>query len=243
MVRRMVRARRRGGFTLLELLVVIAIIVIATGLAMPTIGKFMRAQRLVQTGRMVQSTFNDARRAAITQRARHYVFLGKIRAFGGVGTDVYALHIYREGFGWEPGEPTKLPTAVQPVCDAAGSDVLKGCKLKVQDWTNGLPAADNSDSAGIFDVTKKPVSGVPVHELRKDGTIQPKNGAVSVAIPDANLYDLNVNIDPGTYNANTQADMQFIQVGEPSKMLFLSIDMNTGRVRFRVVDIEAVTGA
>jgi hypothetical protein len=82
---------------------------------------------------------------------------------------------------------------------------------------------------------------VPVFEFRKDGTLFPRNGAFDVIPSDPDLYDLNVIKD---YTPpNTPADIVLKQLGESSKRCFIDIDINTGRVRFRVVETEQQAGS
>jgi type II secretory pathway pseudopilin PulG len=244
----------------MELLVVVAIIAIATAMAMPTISKFMKGQRLNQAGRMIQSAFSEARGASITQRADHYVFIGRIHAAGGVGNDIYALHVFRKGVGWEPGNPTLLPSSVQPLLDNSTPPLILGCHLKLQDWTEGLPPATGgqwgSNTTGVSDANSNPFTNNdvkatwPYHQLRKDGTIALRSNC-RPSTPPPDLYDLNVPVLPGLYSkgkflsdeANKcWADIALEQIGETSKMCYVSIDQNTGRVRFRVVEGEDLTG-
>lgn len=259
----MTARRRQHGFTLMELLVVVAIIALATAMAMPSIAKFMKGQKLAQSGRIIQTMFSQARGASITQRADHYVFIGRIRAPGGVGNDVYAFHVFRKGVGWEPGNPTILPSSVEPLFDPATQQLL-GCHLKIQDWTEGLPPAQGGswggNTAGVSDAASNPFqnldvkNGTAYHQLRKDGTIAPKGACRGSTVPpDGALYDLNVLVAPGAFSETTFrtsdsankpfADIALRQVGETSKMCFISIDFNTGRVRFRVVEGENLAGS
>src|SRR5579872_2224885 len=141
------RHDKKKGFTLIELLVVVGIIIMATAMALPAINQFLKGQKLTQAGRLVQSAFAEARRAAITQRSRHWIFMGVIRG-GGNSPDIYALAHYREGQGWDTKQVVKLPSSIQPCFgntlgvpaeDQGWVNPTFGCGFLVQDWTDGLP--------------------------------------------------------------------------------------------------------
>jgi prepilin-type N-terminal cleavage/methylation domain-containing protein len=105
------RSRRRPiglkgsrGFTLTELLVVISIIMLLAAASIPMISSF-KGQRLDQASRIVVSTLNDARRRAITKRARCTVVL---YAYEDPSDPIiktrHAMRVYMEPMG-EPGTP------------------------------------------------------------------------------------------------------------------------------------------
>ncbi|HZV02293.1 MAG TPA: type II secretion system protein [Planctomycetota bacterium] len=202
------RHDRKKGFTLIELLVVVGIIIMATAMALPAINQFLKGQKLTQAGRLVQSAFNEARRAAITQRSRHWIFMGVIRG-GGTTPDIYALAHYREGQGWDTKQVVKLPSSIQPCYGTALGTATEdapmnvgtfGCGFYVQDWTDGLPpnttqtanlGADPTrfkqyqfvtDPVGLVII---PASGplsnqTPTWEFRKDGTLIARAPCVDV---------------------------------------------------------------
>ncbi len=100
--------RTTRGFTLMELLVVMGIIVIMTAMSLPAISKFLDGQSLQQSGRILQSAFNDARRAAITQRTKQYlVFFRETEA--GTGEQRFGMRRYRDKFGYEGDAHYLLP--------------------------------------------------------------------------------------------------------------------------------------
>ncbi|MEZ0229600.1 MAG: Tfp pilus assembly protein FimT/FimU [Planctomycetota bacterium] len=251
------RSRRRvRGFTLIELLVVVGIICIATAMAMPAINQFLKGQKLTQAGRMIQSAFNESRRAAITQRSRHWIFFGRVSGGGSASPDSYALAHYREGKGWDSTQIIKLPSSIEPVFEPTDENdpsrftkPLRGCRLIVQDWTDGLPA-NTSPTGGhaqaIFmeQTTLTPLTNCSTFEFRKDGTIIPKNAVdISPAMAPGNttdIYDVNAVFD--SLAKTTPADMILRQIGEPSRRCFVDVDVNTGRVRFRVAETTDSTG-
>jgi prepilin-type N-terminal cleavage/methylation domain-containing protein len=241
----------QGGFTLMELLVVIGIMAAMMAMALPAMSKFLKGQKLNQAGRIVQSAFNEARRAAITQRARHYLYFCRTAGMGG-NPDTFSLCSYREGFGWET-TMVQLPSTVVPLLTgqtsgyswpASGTPTLASCNLPVLDITNGglPPATAGWPGIAAFDGSQlTPTSGA-VFEFRKDGTLNPKNGALDIPAPasgtGSDIYDLN---QPITYTnpTTTQADIVLLQVGETSKRCYIDIDVNTGRVRFRVLETDS----
>jgi type II secretory pathway pseudopilin PulG len=221
----------------MELLVVVGIIAIMTAMALPAVNKFLKGQKLMQAGRLIQSAFSEARRASITQRARHYLFF--CHKDGVAGPDNYSIFSYREGKGWETTE-IQLPSGVVPVFDTdPGPWTINshmGCGLKCLDITKNMVLA--TDSQYFIPGTLTPSASMPVFEFRKDGTILPKGGCNDIAPPSSgpDIYDLNVTID---YVAQgTLADIVLRQVGDSSKRCFLDVDINTGRVRFRVAETD-----
>jgi len=245
------RSRRSQGFTLIELLVVVGIIIVATALALPGINQFLKGQKLVQAGRLIQSAFNEARRAAITQRSRHWIFIGRLAGSGG-NPDTFALAHYREGKGWDSTQVLKLPSTIQPVFAGGNPDdasqPLLGCGLRCQEWTDGLPPANAltapapggatpAFSNGNFGLA----AGVPTFEFRKDGTILPIAPCIDIpaqAYMATDIYDVNVAIEFVPPPPGTQADIILKQIGDASRRCFIDVDVNTGRVRFRVLETE-----
>ncbi len=248
------KSRLRRGFTLIELLVVVGIIAMASVLALPAVNKFLKGQKLTAAGRLVQAAFNDARRAAITQRTEHYVFIGHKAGTAAQDADVYGLKAYRKGKGWEAGEII-LPSGVVPVFDDGPTTTswntasIWGCKMQVQDWSQGPPLA-----TATTDLSSRPFAtasltigaGCKVFEFRKDGTVNLLNGVVDVPPLPVNgvatdIYDMQqtiswVNMGAGPPGPTAVADIVLRQIGDPSKRCFIDIDINTGRVRYRVAE-------
>jgi prepilin-type N-terminal cleavage/methylation domain-containing protein len=247
--------RANKGFTLIELLVVVGIIAIATAMALPAINNFLKGQKLTQAGRLVQSAFSDARRAAITQRSKHWIFFGRIAGGAGGSADTYALAHFREGKGWDSTQVVKLPSSIVPEFSTQGNvaTALKGCNCYVQDWTDGLPANGVSpvlcggQPQQFMDSTSlTPLAQCSTFEFRKDGTLATKGNAVDippalVAGGQTDIYDMNYPLN--SLLSTTNADIVLKQIGEPSKRCFIDIDLNTGRVRFRVVETSDGTTA
>jgi prepilin-type N-terminal cleavage/methylation domain-containing protein len=243
----------QAGFTLIELLVVIGIMAMLTALSMPAISKFMKGQKLDHGGREVQGAFNEARRAAITQRANHFIFFG--HRLTSEGMDTFGIRSYRQGKGWEPQE-ILLPMGIWPVFTSSSKNTqittdwnvspIQGCMLRIQDWTNKMPLSTDptSDPGGIpFATGQYTIStACPTYEFLNDGTILPINGAVDVPAPtNPDIYDLNLLFN--LINPSTPADIILRQDGEQSKMCFMDVDVNTGRVKYRVADTIAQDGS
>ena len=234
------------GFTLMELLVVVGIIMLMTALSMPAIKKFMDGQRLQQSGRILQSAFNEARRAAITQRERNYLVLFR-EGDPTIGDERYGMRRFRAGIGYE-GEAHLLLKGVQfdlqaPGGGGGGAQGVFGqtrpLRLSVFDT---LP---NESDQAIFGINRLPnMNGTTYNwvEFRKDGTLRwsagigddkqpPSQGAA------AGLFDLNVRLDSVPENTVDDVDLSLRESGDHgvNERCFVDVDRNTGRVRFRVV--------
>lgn len=251
----MTRAGRfalRRSFTMLELMVVVGIIILMTALALPAVSKFLHGQRLHQSGRIMQSAFNEARRAAITQRTKQ--FLVFFRNTDELGNTRYSAQRYRDRHGWE-GEPFHLLPATQFELEnttvtgstAQASQRLRGLKVPVWDQR------PEQDDTILFGTSRRPqqTPGLGWIEFRKDGTINLPNPPLTNQNPPtsgyaANMFDLNVNIEVTESQLDLlvdQVDMSIRESGTNTvnKRCFLDIDPNTGRVRFRV--LEGFSGA
>jgi prepilin-type N-terminal cleavage/methylation domain-containing protein len=243
------RARRtRRGFTLMELMVVIGIIVVMTALSIPAISKFMDGQTLTQGGRIVQSAFNEARRAAITQRAKNYLVLFRQEDPSRPGEYLYGMRRYRERVGYE-GEATFLLPGTMfdmiggtitggPGVPIAGQCQALGCYV-----FEGLPS---EDEANLFSPGRKPISD-PAKlgwlQFEKDGTIRPTGPlATTERTAPADVFDLNevVELDQTRFDAlPALIDLNIRESGDHDvdKRCFIDIDCNTGRVNMRVLQV------
>lgn len=250
---RRARTSGRRGFTLLELMVVVGIIMLMTALAIPGIKKFMDGQRLQQSGRIIQSAFNEARRAAITQRERNYLVFFR-QEDPDTGQVLHGVRRYRERQGYEGDAQYLLPN-VEFEIDPNHTPVPAGAvgRLRVL----GVPLfegqpADND--ATLFQGQRRPDTsdnGVGWVEFRKDGTINVENGAIRgrqknapTSGPAAGLFDLNVLLDVVPDSTANEVDLNIREGGDfdVNKRCFIDIDPNTGRVRFRVVRVDAGGG-
>lgn len=242
---------RRRGFTLMELMVVIGIIVVMTALSIPAINKFLDGQTLTQGGRIVQSAFNEARRAAITQRSKNYLVFFRQEDPARPGEYLYGMRRYRERVGYE-GEPqfllpgtmfdmntgtvAGLPTGVS----AAGRAKALGVVI-----FEGLPDQDNTD---LFTTGRRPDQDVGWIEFQRDGTIEFTGDVLQDSVAPPDVFDLNevVELDETRFDAlPATVDLNLRETGthDVDKRCFIDIDPNTGRVSFRVLQVVATATA
>lgn len=235
----------------MELLVVMGIIVLMTAMALPAISKFLDGQSLQQSGRILQSAFNDARRAAITQRTKQYlVFFREVDP--GTGQQRYGLRRYRDRFGYEGDLHFLLPGTQVDLFEGTGMPPLPAvtAPTKCIGRARGLfvpvfePAPSETDTQ-LFSATRSPITNGTILwiEFKKDGTVELVGGNYERAPSGAaaTLFDLNANFEVGQSafdDLKNLTDLNLREISESQdvdKRCFVDLDPNTGRVSIRVV--------
>ncbi len=245
--------RRRRGFTLMELMVVIGIIIVMTALSIPAINKFLDGQTLTQGGRILQSAFNEARRAAITQRARNYLVFFRQEDPSRPGEYLYGMRRYRERVGYEgeaqfllPGTMFDLAAGSTTTGSGSGSSTTPTAGLARSLGVPIFEGLPDQDDADLFGPGRQPKTTDQAWiEFRRDGTIGlhgPLERNEKVA---REIFDLNqvVELDQTTFDKMPdEVDLNLRETGdhEVDKRCFIDLDRNTGRVNFRVLQVTAV---
>ncbi|MCW8137824.1 MAG: hypothetical protein KIT58_02870 [Planctomycetota bacterium] len=248
---------RRLAFTLMELLVVMGIILVLTAMSLPAISKFMDGQSLHQSGRILQSAFNDARRAAITQRAKQYlVFFRDPHPTSGEMR--YGMRRYRDKFGYEGDAHYLLPSVQFDMGTGGGSMTLPPPPLPpgAVGRTRGMhlpvfqPLPDETNGALFQGNVKSPNTSGNILwlEFRKDGTVAlMESGSPSAQrerTPSgaaATLFDINTPFEVNQGVFDDLADLVDMNLRDTSdsqnvdKRCFVDLDPNTGRLAIRVV--------
>ena len=239
----------------MELLVVIGIIVLMTAMSLPAISKFLDGQSLQQSGRILQSAFNDARRAAITQRTKQYlVFFRETEK--STGEMRYGVRRFRDKFGYEGEAHYLLPNTMIDIADS--STITRGTASPTPDTATVIGRARGlevpifepmpAETDAIFGATRTPTltGGNVWIQFHKDGTVEviasppsekPPTGAAAKA------FDLNEVLEPTQKTFDEITAGVDLNVREASdnqnigKRCFIDLDPNTGRVSIRVVEV------
>ena len=239
---------RRGGFTLIELLVVMAIVVVMTAITIPAMTQFLKGRKLDDSGRIIQSAFNEARRAAITTRKDHFLIIFREAVAGAVGATVFKFRLFKDESGYDEKSSFALPQGIQLVLkDGANLNAapgqklgsLDGCEIAV--FQTEIPNAQNNSVLFSVPDTKlnTDAPGIGWVTFHRDGTVEfltPARDQNTPLINGRSIYDLNEIFDESEVGPNLLADIKLVQDGETSKMCYVDVTPNTGRVSFRVVN-------
>lgn len=249
------KSRLIRAFTLMELMVVIGIIMIMTAISIPAISKFMDGQKLQQSGRLMQSSFNEARRAAITQRARNVLVFFREEDPGRPGFYRWGTRRFRERVGYDSdpqyllaGAQFELETGTGTGASPPGHPIvgrLAGIPIPVFD---GIPEETN---LALFGVQRRPTQPPPGSswlwvEFRRDGTIS--TNSMDNLPSTEGFYDLNAPIlfTPTDFDGLMTATVKQFDIclresgdHQVDKRCFMNLDPNTGRLRMRVHQINA----
>ncbi len=242
--------RGRSGFTLVELLVVIGLMIALRALAIPTLGAFLKGQRLDQTGRIVQTAFNTAKRVAVTKRARLCIVLYQTEdKTDPMDTIRHAIQVYAEPFGipgqegyWEGGydpPPFKSKDLVLP----RGVRFLQD-KMEVKVFAT-LP----DPRSDVFRRRQGAASGGDeVVALRSDGSFEERANehpavepglGINIYDPDEKVFEVPDGTRADIVHGDVDAAGQEISSkGSPSRCL-IDLVPSTGRAVAKVFDIEA----
>lgn len=157
-------SRRFAGFTLIELMVVIVIMTLLAGIAIPTMGDFLRKRRLRSGGDQVQTGFLKARSRAIAQRERQYlIFFTQAAAYAppwgapDVSGQVGSFHAFDsdEGQAVPPTPPPQIqddPVQILPeYVSIADPNVNFAFTFHVDGTVQFHNIADRSGDPGIPD--------------------------------------------------------------------------------------------
>ena len=235
------RTRGRSGFTLTELLVVIAIMLGLAATAVPALQAFRRGQRLDNAAKIVQSALAEARRAAVTQHARHVVVLfsyeDQLAKEATVERVRHALRVYCEPIGeptWKNGyfkggyvnEPIILPAGIR-----FAQDKMKFAQVFGPVTNASEPLPPNSD------YFKKSQTSKAIG-FRRDGTFD----------YDSSLDEPAVN--PAVGRNIYQPDERYFQVPETCKADIVIVEVEAsgkeikvkGKPRRALIDLDPRTG-
>ena len=205
----------RRGFTLIELLVVIGIMGIMMLVAVPLFQRFTRAQDLKNSGRLMQSVFQQARWKALSRRESVRIVFTRA-----------ALGIYTESGGYgRDFKPVPLPKSVSYVYNFGPDPDLS-------------PPEDFPPAEEI--TADKTGPGFPGKiEYRRDGTVIFGGEFQDVPRPevdDISLFDPNRTI-ARRIPRETRTDIVFDRPGD-TKRCYIDITPSTGRVMFKVLEAE-----
>ena len=194
----------------------ISIIIILSSLSIPAVSRFLDGQALVQSGRVVQGAFNEARQAAITQRVNNYLLFYRKPDTTKAGEFLYGIRRFSETMGYEGPEHLLLRGTQFDM--AAGTT---GVNPKVAFSLHGelpLPVFETlpaeTDTAVFLVVAPVAPSTTPTWavvlgggglsgtlkwvEFRKDGTINYDGFVLNDSTPSVggqDLFDMSLEFD------------------------------------------------
>jgi prepilin-type N-terminal cleavage/methylation domain-containing protein len=243
----------RRGFTLIEMLVVVGIIIILTSLSFPAISKFVGAKKLENSARMVQSSFRNARRGAITTRDKNYLIFFRTEDEKRPGEFLFGMRRFRAGVGYE-GESQFLLQGTQFDIDATtvGLDALVAGCLHGGIRTTVFEGLPSETELTVFDAQLEPMPAGGLSgtlrwiEFNEDGTLTILGGLdlMPYAHGAGHIFQRDVNVmdfalaEFDLIRDEVDMGVRGFGLAGVDERCFIDVDQNTGNVRLRNIKLS-----
>lgn len=226
----------KKGFTLVELLVVISIIVVLAAASVPVLRAFSKGQKLEQSARILISTLSDARRLAVTKRARTAVVFFSYRVADDAMDPVrHGVAVYQEPYGavgtdrYYPGGYAASRMQVFPAGVRFGGNQMQ---VKVWELGDGVQPSEPLPVNHAYFAKGNP----EVVAFGRDGNLEERADYPAVSPQVArNIY----MPDEGCYQVpeDCRADIVLVQSGSTGAEI-----ISGGKKRRAFVDLVSLTG-